>query len=316
MTLVLLMVALAVALPWAAVPAARRLAGLLPPREASFALTGTAVLLAGGTVAALISLFHVPFLAGLERLPLARVAAQWPAVVPVSCVAGVLLTAQVVRVSLAARRHRALLSRAWRLTGEGTADGDLLVLPGEEAEAFALPRHRRHVGRVVVTEGMLRALRPSERAVLLAHERAHLSGRHHLLSGIADLAAAVHPALGRLGSALEFQLERWADEAAARVVDDRRTTATAIARAALAGSAAPGRHGERFLSVSTGPVPRRVEALLGPEPAGPKGRGPRAVAAALVTVVLVSALLAMGLAYGLHEHVEHVAEMVTGRSRQ
>ncbi|MFI8458081.1 M56 family metallopeptidase [Kitasatospora sp. NPDC085464] len=325
MTLFLVIVALTAALPWAAAPAARRLAGLLPPREASLVLAGAAVQLAGGTAAALIALFHVPVLAGLEHMDLGRVAADWPAVVPVSCVAGVLLAVQAVRLALAVRRHRVLLSRAWTLTGAGTADGDLVVLPGEEADAFALPRHRGRAGRVVVTEGMLGALGPSERAVLLAHERAHLRGRHHLLSGVADLAATVHPALGRLREALEFHLERWADEAAARAVNSRRTAATAIARAALAGSAtstavssaAPSgafaRGGDRLLSVRTGPVPQRVEALLGPEPVGPKGRGARTVALGLIAAVVISAVLALGLAYGLHEYVEYAAPRAAGR---
>ncbi|MBD0670461.1 M48 family metalloprotease, partial [Streptomyces sp. CBMA156] len=222
MTLFLVIVALAVVLPWGAAPAAGRLAGLLPPREASLTLAGAAVLLAGGTVAALVGLFHVPFLAALEHLRLAQVTADWPAVLPVSCAAGALLAVQAVRLVLAARRHRALLSRAWTLTGEGTAEGDVLVVPGEEAEAFALPRHRGRAGRVVVSEGMLRVLGPSERAVLLAHERAHLRGRHHVFSAVVGLAAAAHPALARLGPALEFHLERWADEAAAAAVGDRR----------------------------------------------------------------------------------------------
>ena len=42
-------------------------------------LLGAALLLAGGTVAALIGLLHVPFLASLERIPLSHAAAEWPA---------------------------------------------------------------------------------------------------------------------------------------------------------------------------------------------------------------------------------------------
>ncbi|WP_380282220.1 M48 family metalloprotease [Kitasatospora purpeofusca] len=315
MTLFLVIVALAVALPWGAAPAARRLAGLLPPRAASLTLAGAAALLAGGTIAALAGLFHVPFLAGLEHLRFAQVTADWPAVVPVSCAAGALLVVQAVRLGLAARRQRALLARAWRLTGAGTAEGDVLVVPGEEAEAFALPRYRGRAARVVVSEGMLGLLGPSERAVLFAHERAHLRGRHHVLSAVVDLACAVHPALARLGPALEFHLERWADEAAAAAVGDRRVAATAIARAALAGSAGTGVRSGRFLSVSTGPVPQRVRALLEPAPAGPEGRGPRAAVSALVAAVVVSALLAFGLAYGLHEYVEYAARRIVGHGR-
>ncbi|MEV8326679.1 M56 family metallopeptidase [Kitasatospora sp. NPDC056731] len=306
MGLILTIVALALLLPWAAAPAARRLALLLPPREASLALTGAAVLLAGGTVAALAGLFHVPFLAGLEHLPLSGVVARWPAVVPVSCAAGAALAVQAVRLTLRWRGHRVLLARAWGLTADATSDGDLLVVAGKDAEAFALPGHRGRPGRVVVSAGMLSALGPAERAVLLAHERAHLRGRHHLLSAAVDLAAAVHPALARLRADLDYHLERWADEQAAAAVADRRTAATAIARAALAGSPSARRTAGPLLSVNTGPVPQRVQALLGPAPARPTGRRARA-AVALVAAVTVAALLSAALAYGLHEYVEYAA---------
>ncbi|MGV9263792.1 M56 family metallopeptidase [Kitasatospora sp. NPDC003701] len=314
MTVFLALVTLALAGPWGAVAAARRLAALLPPREACLALAGAAVLLAGGTAAALVALFHVPFLASLERLPLSRVLVEWPAVVPVSGVAGVVLAVQAVLLVGRWREHRALLARAWGSTGDGVADGDVLVVPGADAEAFALPAFRGRPGRVVVTAGMVRALGPAERQVLLAHERAHLAGRHHLLSAVTDLAAAVHPALRGLREALGFHLERWADEAAAGAVGDRRLAATAIARAALAGSAVGRAGGSRnpLLSVGAGPVPQRVEALLGSVPRRPRGRALRAGVVCLAAVTAV-ALLSLGLAYGLHEYVEYAAEAVRGR---
>ncbi|MFJ9949399.1 M48 family metalloprotease [Kitasatospora sp. NPDC091207] len=314
MTVFLALVVLATAAPWGAAAAARRLAALLPPREACLALTGAAVLLAGGTVAALVALFHVPFLAALERIPLSRVLTEWPAAVPLSCVAGVLLLVQAVVLARRWLDHRALLARAWAATGDGVADGDVLVVPGEDAEAFALPGFRRRRGRVVVTTGMVRALGPAEREVLLAHERAHLAGHHHLLSAVTDLAAGVHPALRGLREALGFHLERWADEAAAGSVGDRRLAATAIARAALAGSATARAGGGRnpLPSVSAGPVPQRVEALLGAVPVRPRGRA-RRVGAVCLTAVTAVALVSLGLAYGLHEYVEYAAAAVRGR---
>ncbi|MEU1424736.1 M56 family metallopeptidase [Kitasatospora sp. NPDC005751] len=314
MTLALALVALTLLAPWGAAPAARRLAALLPPREASVALTGAAVLLAGGTAAALVALFHVPFLASMERVPPARVLERWPAVVPVSGAAGVVLAVQAVLLARRWLAHRALLAKAWASTGDGVADGDVLVVPGGDAEAFALPGFRGRPGRVVVTSGMVRELGPAEREVLLAHERAHLAGRHHVLSVVTDLAAAVHPALRGLREALGFHLERWADEAAAGSVGDRRLAATAIARAALAGSAATRAGGSRnpLLSVGAGPVPRRVEALLGSVPVLPRGRAMRVGVAWLVAVVAVSVLVPV-LAYGLHEYVEYAARAVSGR---
>ncbi|MFF2938696.1 M48 family metalloprotease [Streptomyces niveus] len=315
MTLVLAVVVLTLALPWAAAPAALRLAALLPPREACVALTGAAALLAGGTVSALIGLFHTPFLASLERIPMAQAAAEWPATVPVAAVAGAVLACQTVLVLRRWYEHRSLLARGWAATGDAVPDDDLLVVPGSKAEAFALPGWRRRSGRIVVTAGMLRALGPAEREVLLGHERAHLAGRHHLLSVTAYLSAAVHPALRPLHQALDFHLERWADETAASLVGDRRLAASAIARAALAGAAHEEGDGRRgpLLSVSTGPVPQRVQALLLPARVRPQARGTRAALAGLVTAVAVSALLGLVLAYWLHEYVELAAEGVRAR---
>ena len=45
-----------------------------------------------------------------------------------------------------------------------------MVVPDGTADAYAVPGWP---GRIVVTAGMLDALNPDERRVLLAHERAH-----------------------------------------------------------------------------------------------------------------------------------------------
>ncbi|MEU6241678.1 M56 family metallopeptidase [Streptomyces sp. NPDC047024] len=312
MTGVLVLVALALAFPWGAALVARRLALVLPPREACWALTGAAVLLAGGTIAALVGLFQVPFLASLERVSLPRVLEAWPAAVPFACVAGVVMLVQLVLLLRRWARHRSLLKRAWRTVGEGTGDGDLLVIPAADVDAFALPAYRGWPGRVVVTSGMVRTLKAGEREVLLAHERAHLAGRHHLLSAVTDLAAVVHPALRGLRTSLAFHLERWADEGAAAVVGDRRLAAAAIARAALAGSSHGRGGGYPLLSAMSGPVPRRVEALLLPAPTAPRGRARRAGVVALAGTVVGAAVAALGLAYGLHEYVEYAAERLIG----
>jgi Zn-dependent protease with chaperone function len=48
-------------------------------------------------------------------------------------------------------------------------------------------------GTVVATEGLTRHLDPAAVAAVLAHEKAHLSGRHHLLVAIADAVCATLP---------------------------------------------------------------------------------------------------------------------------
>ncbi|WP_030418914.1 M48 family metalloprotease [Streptomyces sp. SCSIO 75703] len=312
MTYVLVAVVLTLAFPWGGAAVAGRLAAALPPRGACWVLTGSAVLLAGGTLSALVGLFHVPFLASLEHLSLARVLDAWPAAVPLACAAGAVLLGQLVLLVRRRLRHRWLLRRAWLSAEGGTAEGDLVVVPGRDVDAFALPGRRGRPGRVVVTSGMVRSLRAGERAVLLAHERAHLAGRHHLLSAVGDLAAVVHPALRGLRDALGFHLERWADEEAAVAVGDRRVAAAALARAALAGAAHDRVGGSPLLSATSGPVPRRVEALLRPEPAAPRGGARWAAALALAGTVVLAAAGALALAYGLHEYVEYAARRLLG----
>jgi beta-lactamase regulating signal transducer with metallopeptidase domain len=113
-------------------------------------------------------------------------------------------------------------------------------------------------GRVVVSKAMLAALNPAERGALLAHERAHLRCRHGLFLTAAALSTLLNPLLWPLRSAMVYALERWADEAAAERVGDRRLVASAVAKAALAsrGRAAGA------LAAAGGPVPQRVRALL------------------------------------------------------
>ncbi|MFJ9950627.1 M56 family metallopeptidase [Kitasatospora sp. NPDC091207] len=195
----------------------------------------------------------------------------------------------------------------------------LAVLDDDRADAFALPGRLRRPGRpgepgrIVVTAGMLRALSAPERAALLAHERAHLAGRHHLFLALAEHAAAVHPALRPLRAPLGYHLERWADEVAAEQVGDRTVTARAVGRAALAASRSP-RPARPGLAPAahSGPVPRRVAALLQPRPAA-SGTG-RRTAAALVLAACLALTTAATLDAGadLHHTVEAAQQEAGG----
>ena len=93
--------------------------------------------------------------------------------------------------------------------------------------------------RIVVSGRLLQALDEPGRAALVAHERAHLAGRHHLFTTVAHLAAAANPVLVPLARTVDYTVERWADEQAAVQAGNRALAARAIARAALATSAAP-----------------------------------------------------------------------------
>lgn len=91
---------------------------------------------------------------------------------------------------------------------------DVMVVDGAHPSAVALPGGP---GRVVISRGLVALLEPDELAAVVAHERAHLRGRHHLLAGTAELHAACLPgAPGGLAHrrATRLLVELIADDAA------------------------------------------------------------------------------------------------------
>ncbi|MFF4834913.1 M56 family metallopeptidase [Streptomyces sp. NPDC001315] len=161
-------------------------------------------------------------------------------------------------------RHRRVRRRTARAL-RGLPATQVAVLPDDIPYAHTLPG-RGETGRILVSTGMLTGLTSHERRVLFAHERAHLTGHHHRYLLFAGLAARANPFLRPLRTAVACTVERWADEEAAAAVGDRRTTARAIAKAALISRPAPAPTLAGLAAVP-GPVPRRVTALLGPAPA-------------------------------------------------
>jgi hypothetical protein len=111
---------------------------------------------------------------------------------------------------------------------------------------------------------MLRALTAPQRQAMLAHERAHLHGRHSVAMLMAQLAAAANPLLIPVRTAVGFLCERHADDAAASEVGDRVIVAEALAAAALAESGPP--PGVPALAFHKLGVVGRVRALVGPRP--------------------------------------------------
>ncbi|MFJ3204431.1 M56 family metallopeptidase [Streptomyces sp. NPDC086989] len=299
------MVWLPLLVPFLAGPAGRRLVSCLPPRQAAWLLAVTAAGLAAGSTAALTLLVvpgatHLPAVAALGRLltPLSTGSADAVVAVAVAALALLLLCAALFVRGL--RRRWTQLGRAKRLGAR--ADGELLVLADEFPDAYALPGRP---GRIVVTAGMLRALSAAEREALFAHERAHLRGRHHLFTAVTELSALCHPALGALREPLAYALERCADEAAAHAVGDRRLTAQAIGRAALAARGAA-RRPDLALAATAGPVPRRVAALLAPATPTPRTlpNPGIAIAAALLTCLTLSTASDLEAATDLHTNIE------------
>lgn len=87
----------------------------------------------------------------------------------------------------AGREHLAVLRVAARVDAGSPMT---LWLPHESPLAFSLAGRP---GAVVATDGLTRHLTADGVAAVLAHERAHLRGRHHLLVAVVDALSAVLP---------------------------------------------------------------------------------------------------------------------------
>ena len=102
------------------------------------------------------------------------------------------------------------------LAGDPQPDGALL-LPADVPVAYCVPGGR---GRIVLTTAADAALSREQRSAVIAHERAHLRGRHDLILLSANVAAGAAPWIPFFGHAqrsLARYVEMLADDAAARL---------------------------------------------------------------------------------------------------
>lgn len=295
--------------PLLVVPCLRVLAPRLHPRLGTHLVAGSMTVLGAGTTLSLTFLA----MAGLVKLPVPQFATRWSSdlleehdavALPVGVAAVFGLVVSMALVAQAGVGRVVALHRTRRLVGPVSDDAGITVVPDDDAYAYTLPGVD---GRIVASTGLLRALTPAERRVVLAHERAHLAARHDLLHCVAMVAVRLHPALLPLRSTLHFTVERWADEAAVAETGDRVVAARAIGKAALLGRPDP--VPEAALSAAAGAVPRRVLALLDPAPAVDLCRQLRSRAglscAAAMLVVLGAGLSTVEAASDLHVALEH-----------
>ncbi|MGH3736315.1 MAG: M56 family metallopeptidase, partial [Micromonosporaceae bacterium] len=186
-----------------------------------------------------------------------------------------LVAAELFGAARQRRRHAALLAPVARHDARLRA----LVVPHEVAAAYCLPGGRR---QVVLTTATLAALDDEQLACVLAHERAHLRGRHHLAVGAAVALHRAFPGIPVFRYAAEQVaglVEMLADDAATRNAD-RHTHATALV--ALAEGAAPA----QALAAGGPQALGRVRRLLSP-------RQPLGVLHRAVTAAAVIALIAL-----------------------
>jgi Zn-dependent protease with chaperone function len=181
----------------------------------------------------------------------------------------------VRRAQARARAH----GQAARIAGHAMppAPQHAVVLDAPQPAAYCVPGRP---ATIVLTSAALAILDADQLTAVLAHERAHLAGRHHLLTGLTRGLAAVFPAVplftrGPLEVARLAELR--ADDAAARRSGRRTLVAALLAMGT--GAAVPA----AALAATGGATAARVQRLL--DPPGRTARG----ALALMTVTLLLA---------------------------
>jgi len=226
----------------------------------------------------------------------------------IATVAGLMLTWRYGRRVQQARRSTRAHAEAARITGRpDTSAMGVVVLDTTQPAAYCVPGRP---GTIVVTSGALAVLAPRQLGAVLAHERAHLSGRHHLLTGLTRCLAAVFPPVPmfRQGSSEVSRLaEMSADDAAARRAGRRPLIEALLAigtGAAIAGEPGVGERGARepgagepgagepglALAVAGYAVAARVHRLLDP---------PRRARRVRLALVLTSVLAVLPVVSGL-----------------
>lgn len=221
----------------AVVCGAPALARRIPYRVRPGVLTGTAAVAAVGWLWSLALLAtslaeRLPSLGHRLDLPVpgpGRTAELPPAAVG-ACASAVVAIAVVTLVVATVRLAREL-ARAERLVRRLPA-GRVHVVAGELPDACAIGGVTG--SRIMITTGLVDCLDAAERAAVLAHEQAHLAGRHHWLRLVVACCAATDPLLRRLPQLVEAACERWADERAAQPAGQRTVLARALGKAALA----------------------------------------------------------------------------------
>ena len=180
--------------------------------------------------------------------------------------AGALLTAVIVgrvawycgSAAAAARRRRASHDDVLAVIARPGPAADVRVIDGDRPAVYCLPGRRR----IVLTTGALTCLDDGQLDAVLAHERAHLSGRHHLVLALAVALRRAFPAVGFFAVAarqVAYLVEIAADDAAVRRAP-RLTVASALLAVATAGVPAGA------LGAGGSAAAQRIQRLIDPPP--------------------------------------------------
>lgn len=174
---------------------------------------------------------------------------------------------------LRARRERARHAEVLAIVGSHRPELGVTVLDDERPAAYCLPGRGYRVGhlsgrqaghRIVLTTAALAALEPAALQAVIAHERAHIRQRHHLVLAFAEGLERAFPRLPLFRTAAEqtrLLVELAADDAA---VNRSGPLTLAGALVELAGAGVPAVSSSVSLAASGGHVAGRVRRLLGP----------------------------------------------------
>jgi Peptidase family M48 len=185
----------------------------------------------------------------------------------------------------AARQRRAAHDDALALIGRPGPAPDVAIIDSDQPAAYCVPGRRR----IVLTTGALTRLDDRQLDAVLAHERAHLSGRHHLM---VTLAAALKHALPPVrffavaAQQVSDLVEVAADDAATRRAS-RLTLAAALLAVATADAPA------WALGVGGSAATQRINRLI--DPPGRRSVVQRAVICAALGAVAALAGTGLGL---------------------
>jgi len=209
----------------------------------------------------------------------------------VAAVAGLLLAAAVVlRAGWFVAGDLARSRRGWRehatlvaAAGRPCPEPDVIVLDEDAPAAYCMPCGRC---RVVVSAGALAVLGTGQLQAVLAHERAHLRCRHHLMLAVAAALTRAFPGvplLAQAGPQLGVLAEMAADDAAARRHDPDHLAA-ALVILARAGTRPPA------LAAGGPATIARIQRLLAPPQQRQARRARLAATAALLPPAAIACL--------------------------
>lgn len=187
----------------------------------------------------------------------------------------------------AARHRRASHDYALVVLSRPGPAADVRIIDDDLPMVYCLPDRRR----IVLTTGTLAHLDPGQLDAVLAHERAHLSERHHVMLRLAGALERAFPRVRFFAIAAQqitYLVEVAADDAALRRAP-RLTLAAALLTVAASGAPAGA------LGAGGSATARRIERLIDPPLRASMAR--RLVTSAVLAAAAVLAVTAFTVAF-------------------